>query len=209
MIEKQIDEKLNSLLAEIDRLSMRVKMLENVEKIVLDGELNDASTNGVQNGVVTTAINFCAKKDASNLTSENAQSFKDILGFKHVETIYDKSSPNSDLNWGYTGGILGGEIVTKTTGFFEDFVGLYICASCDDVELKFFLDLSNLNIETNSFNGATCGLSGSLDSIMCVKAEVDETKSQFKCTTMGYYSNSYSSQNGVSGFNIHRIEGVK
>lgn len=209
MIEKQLDEKLNSLLAEIDRLSMRVKTLENVEKILIDDELNDASTNGVQNSVITTAINSCAKKDASNLTTENAQSFKEKLGTYSFETIYDKSSPNSSLNWGYSDGILGGAFVTKTTGFFEDFVGLYIYASCDDVQLKFFLDLSSLNIEANNFNGATCGLNGNFDSIMCVKAEVDETKSQFKCTTMGYYSNSYSSQNGVSGFNIHRIEGVK
>ncbi|NCB48025.1 MAG: hypothetical protein EOM55_00105 [Clostridia bacterium] len=209
MFEKLIDEKINLLLAEIDSVSMRVKTLENAKKIVIDSELDDASINGIQNGVVTTAINSCAKKDASNLTTEDVESFLDKLQTNSFEEIYDKNSLDNSLNWGYVDGILGGVEVAKTTSFFEAYKGLYIYATCDNVELKLYLDLCKLNLLENNYNGATCGLSGTLNSLMCVKAEVDTTKSKIKCTTMGFFSSSYTSQNGVSSFYIHRIKAVK
>ena len=153
-------------------------------------------------------IDTCAKCDASNLTTENVTSFNEVLGTEMLETIYDKTNANSSLNWGYTSGIKSGVEVTKATGYFGNYKGLYVYATCANTELSFFLDLEKLNSVKNNYNGASCGLTGSYGAIACVKTEVDATKSKFKNTAMGYYITSFTLLNNDSSYYIYKIKGV-
>lgn len=53
-----------------------------------------------------------AAKDASNLSNTNKSSWKTALNVAQLETIYDKSSNDSSINWGYTNGINSGTTIT-------------------------------------------------------------------------------------------------
>ena len=57
---------------------------------------------------IITDLNNKADKNASNLSTANIASWKENLGYENIETIYDMSSSDSSLNWGYTSGIEGG-----------------------------------------------------------------------------------------------------
>ena len=46
-----------------------------------------------------------ASKDASNLSSANITSWQSVLNIPLFVTVYDKSSNDSSINWGYTNGI--------------------------------------------------------------------------------------------------------
>jgi hypothetical protein len=86
---KNVDEKINYLLAEIDRLSKRVKTLENVEQIVVDTALDEDSHNPVENSAVTSNLATRAKCDGSNLSGENVQLWGALLG---VDDKADKAT---------------------------------------------------------------------------------------------------------------------
>lgn len=83
--------------------------LERIEsgatRVIVDASLNENSENPVQNKVVSQKFNKKANTDASNLTDENVESWKNKCSFERVETIYDKNS--SDLNWGEPNGLNG------------------------------------------------------------------------------------------------------
>lgn len=53
-----------------------------------------------------------ANVDASNLTDANITSWKNKCGFERVETVYDKDSTDSNINWGYTSGINNAIVVS-------------------------------------------------------------------------------------------------
>ena len=100
------DEKINYLLAEIDRLGKRVKTLESIEQLVIESELTENSTNAVENGVVFSNIEKKADCDGANLSSENIASLNSLLGV-------DNKAEMSDLT-AHTQSILNPHSVTKS-----------------------------------------------------------------------------------------------
>lgn len=98
----------------------RIKMIQVVNiGMDIDEALSDTSENAVQNQVVTKELKSLdanrVKLDASNLTDENVESWKEKLSVEsveNVETIYDMNSSDSSKNWGYTSGLVNETVVT-------------------------------------------------------------------------------------------------
>lgn len=64
-----------------------------------------------------------ANADASNLTSADVTSLQNKCGFERIETIYDKSSTDPNINWGYTDGITTGTgLVSKDLSKYKKLI---------------------------------------------------------------------------------------
>ena len=142
----------------------------------------------------------------------------DFSNFEQSETIYDKTSADANLNWGYTSGIPSGTSVSKS---FSKYKKLRVFAGQADSRIGATMGFCEVDLrhKTIQWDGTVqnyYSASNVYDSVMVedtgtnyplqrtVKAVVNDTLSQITVYNVktGRYHN--SAENG----NIFRIEGV-
>lgn len=140
--------------------------------------------------------------DASNLSSTNVSSWASALGVERVETIYDMSSIDSSINWGYTTGIpTATEIGSKDFSQYKYlkiyFISNYMSGVCN-------LDLTMLSSYGNRYNGniALTSWDGSAMFYGGLSAYVNSGKTSIRIDYILY--NDSVNSNG----RVYKIEGV-
>lgn len=73
--------------------------------INVDSALSSTSTNPVQNKVLYNPVVFAESERQKSITDGAIVHEKEIADVEHIETIYDMSSSDSNINWGNTAGI--------------------------------------------------------------------------------------------------------
>lgn len=170
------------------------------------------------NTVVETRINSLenrrAETDASNLTTTDVEKWQNVLDIDKTEKItllYDKSSSDSNINWGQTAGIRGGNSLTspKALGVYKilRYYVMFASIQTEIVDLDMTTQAPNLNTNTRR----TCL------SALCN----DDTTSHYTCIVNGNISSnniymdigfikgtSYNGRNSNSGYYIYKIEGI-
>lgn len=91
-----------------------------------------------------------ANVDASNLTNDNVASWQDKCSFERVETIYDMTSTDANLNWGYTGGIQNATVTSKDFSKYKKLI-VYYCLKNKDAESSTFGRNNIIEIDLSKF----------------------------------------------------------
>lgn len=140
-----------------------------------------------------------ANKDLSNVT----------VNIEKTELLYDMSSSDSSINWGYTSGVGTGTIISNKN--FEKYKKL-ICYYKDETQKdacssELFVDLTHINTTTNVYMASsvpnlarTTVLYGD-----CVRCYISPDK-----TRIEIYAQQYSTQTAYDNNNmkVYKIEGV-
>lgn len=93
-----------------------------------------------------------ANKDASNLSNANIENWQNKCRFERVETIYDKSSTNPNINLGYTSGIKNLQVVSIDLSKYKKinvFLNLYDSQISNGGNRN---DIMQLDLKTNRLN---------------------------------------------------------
>lgn len=108
----------------------------NAKQDALSTAQQNAVNSGITSNTLTTIIQTLsehtssldnkANKDASNLSSANITSWANTCKFKRYDIIYDMSSSDSTLNWGYTSG-LRGWIYNRDFSKYSQLKLYYVC----------------------------------------------------------------------------------
>ena len=149
-----------------------------------------------------------AKTDASNLTSANVESWKNKLGYENIETVYDKTSNNSSLNWGYTSGITADTVVSgKDFSKYKKLIVYYSFASNGSfVEIDLTYQVKSDTYKCS--NVLDFGYeSSSTNYLYVISGEVNGAKTSFK----PYLALKFVTTGQVikrDEYNVYKIEGV-
>lgn len=165
-------------------------------------DANETIIAGIKADILT-----YAKRDGSNLTADDKDDFQNEFGFERVDLIYDKSSANSNINWGKSSGILGGESVASKD--FSKYKVLECFVIAGTAEFSFLLDLEFINPTSSAYLAQGCGISVNYARFFC-KAIVNSAKTSFTNNFMGYVANTTSTftlNNGTSDSYIYKIKG--
>jgi len=207
MNKTNFDEKTNYIMAEIDKLSSRVKFLETVQDAGFDASVDESSLNAVQNVAIFSALSKKAELDASNFSSDFIENWQNALNFEKIKIIYDKDSADININWGLKNGINGGVSVSNKD--FSNFNRLIVFVVFDKVSFSFLIDLSFLNSVTLDYNGSGCGLSTTNARALC-RASVSSAKTTFTNEKMGYIAQGsvYFTESTSSTTYVYKIVGI-
>jgi hypothetical protein len=130
---------------------------------------------------------------------------EDITNFENVEVIYDKTSTNSALNWGYTSGIKGGVVITGHS--FSKYKKLRIYSNLASRRNSIYeVDLTYLDYDSQ-YSGSFCGLSGDLTDTVVASCEVDQSKNRIEFSH-GYFKTSITLRNNNDAYIVFKIEGI-
>lgn len=129
----------------------------------------------------------------------------DIADVEHIETVYDMTSSDSSINWGYTSGIIG--LTSVENKDFSKYKKLIVHSYSIGISLETDIDLTNEH--PTRFVGSAVGLSSDNIDLQCIKCKVDSTKTTFTVQNMGFYNtNGFNERNSGGGYMVFKIEGV-
>lgn len=155
---------------------------------------------------------YKAEVDASNLTSANVTSWKSKLGLSGVESatlLYDKSSSDANINWGYTDGIVGGTTLNKPEFMNYKRIRFYILFVGNQTEID-ELDML-MPVPKSTAHRRTGSAALSLDEPNSVYTSniVYNTSSYAFWFELGFLKGtSYNARNNNSEYFIYKIEGI-
>ena len=128
-------------------------------------ELESSETGLPENAIITTS-------DAD----ENISCLR-------TEVVYDMTSSDSSINWGYTSGIQGNN--TSVGGKdFSPYIALIITAKQGVASMTSIMDLTTINTQSNTYNSGALGAEDS-DVDYC-KFTVNASKTEFIVNRLGY-----------------------
>lgn len=203
-----IDEKFNYLMAELDNLSNKVKvLLEHVSNTS-----NPHSVSNSQVGLNNLTNVSQAAIDASNLSTENIINWQQKCNFERVETLYDKDVLDSSINWGYTGGIQGNKIITgkdfNKYKMLRVYVVTYVGQAVTHIDLQKTIARSVMG-DYYYFAGQVIAAPDGVNDIYKSVMAVNSNKTAFKHQYVGYSNyTQYISRDTNSDYYIYKIEGI-
>lgn len=133
------------------------------------------------------------------------------IGIEKVELLYDKTSNDANINWGYTAGIKGGATITNKS--FQKYKYLRISFFSYSTRGQYMMDLtSTMDTGISGYSYMGNGIINAIDALTefhyCFSA-VDSSKTSFKNWKMGYVKGEENTErNDSSKYYIEKIEGV-
>lgn len=167
-----------------------------------------ATENGVdiRGGVTLNGSEIQPKMTASDGIEIENNVIKTSKLIEKVETIYDKSSSDSDINWGYTGGIVGGNTIEKDLSKYK-YLRVY-CLLNNYFTRTFYISVSSPSeiygvISTESPNESN-------HNSTLVRMNVSKTSFSISFYIVLYQSSAmkWEEKKSASGYQIYKIEGV-
>lgn len=188
----------------------------NIQLVLYGGGYYDNQSNITSvrfNNATTFAVGTKVKiyKRMANATVSNSSGV-------NIETIYDMSSNDSSINWGYTSGIQGG--VTVTGKDFSKYKKLVLSVRCAYSSFTYIISLENVNalmpndLAGYSYSGSGQGQGAVTNNHLGISTtfiSTDKTKLYHKF--IGRYfigsTNAYVESDNSSSYCITNIDGVK
>ena len=125
---------------------------------------------------------------------------------ERVEVVYDMNG-GTPLDWGKTGGIYGGEVISGKD--FRKYKKLIVYSYSSGNILTTIIPLTTLVSGVDSYIGCNAGLSNDTTDLQCIKCSINSTKTDFEVDAMGYYGTSgFTLRNNTSSYIVFKIEGV-
>ena len=163
-------------------------------KINLRGTETRPQYNSLDVAMYSDLSNF-ANKDLSNVTTSILRS----------KVIYDMTSPDSELNWGYTSGIQGSATkIDVSSKNLSSYKKLMIYVSLNGNSHCFYIDLEE--DDENELNGGAIFPNYSGTAGLYAEARVYNF-TEFKLY-VGNFSNGKTAKNETYGYFCYKIEGV-
>ena len=135
-----------------------------------------------------------------------------IADVEHIETIYDMSSSDSNINWGYTGGLLGETTVNNKN--FSKYKKLKVYCNAGRSNFDYCIDLIK-KLKLITLNGYAYGGGGEVPSFDVIEnttkgiSYVSSDKTTFFHYLIGFTNTSgWQSRNNDANFLVYKIEGV-
>lgn len=136
---------------------------------------------------------------------------KDIADVEHIETIYDTN--NSDMDWGYDGGIIGGVEVTGKD--FSKYKKLRVYAYVYNTIINYDIQLNRVVREqvagyTHYGAGETPSYTN-IGNYYASQSIVNTAKTSFYHYNVGFRemgSSAFTNKNGDTNYYVYKIEGV-
>lgn len=155
--------------------------------------------------VLATSSKTDVQVDIDNVVTDINQINSNIDKLTPV-TLYDFTSDDADINWGYTSGIQGG--VTVSDKSFGQFSKLRITAFFVKEQFVFEFPLKGKSVDY-MWASASGGIAYDQAGIMGCVVKTNSTQTTFNVITIGYYNTSgWQARNSNSLYFVGKIEGV-
>ncbi len=171
-------------------------------------EFNNSLELHLDNSVITT-LNFAESERQKSASDGAIVHVEQIADVEHIEVLYDKTSSDSNVNWGKTSGIYGGDVISGKD--FSKYKKLIVYSYSLACILTTIIPLTSHNITliTGSYVGCNTGLSYDTSDLQCIKCSVNSSKTDFTVDAIGLFNTSgFSLRNETDGYLVYKIEGV-
>ena len=150
---------------------------------------------------IITDLNNKADKNASNLSNENVESWKEKLGYKNIETVYDMGSTDSKLNWGYTSGLRGNTNYNKDLLKYKKVITTFYSYEGD-------VGIAVMDLETAKNPRAWLYVATRVDGTTYSQIYPVSYNKQDKILYIGTIWENTTNQSNSTNFGVSKIQGV-
>ena len=134
-------------------------------------------------------------------TVKNVEELQDKC--EKVEVIYDQSSSDSNINWGYTSGIMGGTTINNLN--FSKYKKLIFYCKCFDLQANAIMSLDSSHYGTYHISAINDRIEDGSEYRTIFNIEISSTKDSL--INLHFWQNTVS-KDGLNTFIIIKIEGV-
>ena len=192
-----------------------ITLMQSTDSIIVSLSSDNSKVEyKLSNGTITT-LNFAESERQKSETDGAIVHEKEIADVEHIETIYDMSSSDSNINWGYTGGIANTLVQRDFTKykklicyFNSEYNSNYDCTIPVTVDLNFLITRTYRGI-TSSVNPFYIINTEALEAIQQLVAYVEVDSNKQSLTTKSRRITNNGAPEEISAMKIYKIEGVK